>query len=98
MVNIGEWKVVKIGDVTAVGYVSNIINYSWIGDRVQLTKVGWLSNKGIEWWTPSIGTYEEGELRSADNLLNEYQDKTTLIDLALLTKDKQWFEELTRGK
>ncbi|MET1031465.1 hypothetical protein [Domibacillus tundrae] len=44
MLNIGEWKTVKIGDATAVGYVSNIISYSWHSERVELTKVGWLSS------------------------------------------------------
>ena len=98
MINIGEWKTVKIGDATAVGYVSNIISYSQHGEQVELTKVGWLSNEEIEWRKPSLGTYELTQLEPADHLINQYQDRSGLIDLALLTGDKQWFKELIRGK
>lgn len=92
---IGEWRTIKIGDATAIGYVSNINNYSWYGECVEFTKVGWVIGGAIEWRKPKQGIYESNRLNPAAALLDQYQDKTTLIDLALLTKDKQWFEELT---
>jgi hypothetical protein len=30
-------------------------------------------------------------------LLDDWQDKSVLIDLKLLTKDKEWFEEVDKG-
>lgn len=95
MVRIGEWKTVEIGSKTAIGYISNIINFSWIGEMVELTKVGWVSSSGIVWRKPSLGLYRVKQLEPADQLLDQYQDKSTLIDLALLTGDLQWFKELT---
>jgi hypothetical protein len=92
----GEWRTIKIGDVTAIGYISNIHSYSWYEECIEFTKVGWISGDTIEWRKPTQGIYEANRLNSAAELLNQYQDKTTLIDLALLTKDKQWFEELTK--
>lgn len=98
MLRIGEWKTVGIGSKTAIGYISNIINFSWHGERVELTKVGWLCDEGISWRAPSLGTYAVTQLEPADHLINQYQDKSTLIDLALLTGDRIWFAELTTGQ
>lgn len=98
MLRVGEWKTVKIGSETAIGYVSNIINFSWHGERVELTKVGYLASDGIRWRKPSLGTYAATQLEVADQLFEQYQDKAALIDLALLTGDKLWFAELTKGQ
>jgi IDEAL domain len=93
-VRMGEWKTVEVGSKTAIGYISNIITFSWIGEMFELTKVGWVSTSGIVWRKPSLGLYEMNQLEPADQLLDQYQDKSTLIDLALLTRDEQWFREL----
>ncbi|WP_046174930.1 IDEAL domain-containing protein [Domibacillus indicus] len=98
MLKMGEWKTIKIGDATAIGYISNINNYSCPGDCVEFTKVGWIIGGIIEWRRPTQGIYESNRLRSAVRLLDQYQDKTILIDLALATRDKQWFEQLTQKR
>ncbi|MCI2254128.1 IDEAL domain-containing protein [Domibacillus sp. PGB-M46] len=93
--NIGEWKMIEIGGSTAIGYVSSIKNHSWHKECVEFTKVGWITNNTIQWRKPTQGIYESSRFHSAAQLLDFYQDKTALIDLALLTRDKEWFDELT---
>ncbi|WP_156153601.1 hypothetical protein [Domibacillus robiginosus] len=44
-----------------------------------------------------MGMYEQRQPETADHLVDQYQDKTVLIDL-LITKEEQRFKELTRGK
>lgn len=92
---VGEWKTIEIGGSLAIGYVSDVNKYSWHGDCIEFTKVGWVTNNIIEWRRPMQGIYESSRFHSAGQLLDSYQDKTALINLALLTKDKQWFNDLT---
>ncbi|WP_050183733.1 IDEAL domain-containing protein [Domibacillus robiginosus] len=91
---IGEWKIAKIGDFTVIGYVSRISNHR---SQVELAIVGRIINNKMKWGTPTKLLFEEHRLEPLGTLLDDIQDKTTLIDLALATKDKKWFEELTGG-
>ncbi|WP_046181256.1 IDEAL domain-containing protein [Domibacillus tundrae] len=89
---IGAWKKVKIGDVTVIRYVSHI-GYS--GIQIEIVRVARLKNGEVKWTKPTRLLFEKHRLEPLGRLLDEKQDKTALIDLALLTKDKEWFEELT---
>ena len=91
---IGEWKIAKIGDVIVIGYVSCISNHR---GQIELAIVGRIINRKMKWGTPTKVLFKEHRLEPLGTLLDDIQDKTTLIDLALMTKDKKWFEELTGG-
>ncbi|MEM1504964.1 IDEAL domain-containing protein [Domibacillus sp. 8LH] len=91
---IGEWKKVKIGHVMVIGYVSRIGYYH---SQIELVIVGRIKNGIMQWGMPTRLLFEEHRLEPMGTLLDDIQDKTTLIDLALMTKDKEWFEELTEG-
>lgn len=95
MIRMGDWMKVQIGSVAAIGYVSNLINFSWHGERVELTKVALIVSGELEWKKPTITMYDKIQLEPADNVIDQYQDKSAMIDLALLTGDKIWFKELT---
>ncbi|MCP3763934.1 hypothetical protein NLX67_16315 [Domibacillus sp. A3M-37] len=98
MLRVGEWKTVKIGDMTAVGYVSNIVQSGFYGYRVELTKVIWIMDGKYLFKKPSPGIFTEEQLEPIGDFWDKQRDRETLVDLALLTGDKQWFEELTGGK
>ena len=98
LLNIGDWKTVKIGNMTAVGYVSNIINFSWHGERVELTKVVWMKDNKYLLKKPSPGIFTEEQLEPIGDFWDKHQDNSTLIDLALKTGDREWFKELTGEK
>lgn len=98
LLNIGDWKTVKIGSMTAVGYVSNIINFSWHGERVELTKVIWIKDNKYLLKKPSPGIFTEEQLEPIGDFWDKHQDNSTLIDLALKTGDREWFKELTGEK
>ncbi|OES45252.1 IDEAL domain-containing protein [Domibacillus iocasae] len=89
----GEWVSVAVGEDIVIGYITTITLY---GGQVEIKRVARIKDRKLKWLVPSRALFESYRLEPADSLLNEYQDKTALIDLALLTKDKQWFEELTR--
>ncbi|MCP3764180.1 IDEAL domain-containing protein [Domibacillus sp. A3M-37] len=91
----GEWKKVEIGDVTVIGYVSHIGYY---GIQIEIITVARIKNGELEWTTPTRALFKEHRLESLGTLLDDMQDKTALIDLALMTRDKKWFEELTGRK
>ncbi|WP_046174959.1 IDEAL domain-containing protein [Domibacillus indicus] len=91
---IGEWKIARIGDLTVIGYISRIGYY---GSQIELAVVGRIIKGKMMWGSPTSLLFEEHRLKPMGTLLDDIQDKTTLIDLALMTKDKKWFEELTGG-
>ena len=91
---IGEWKIAEIGDVTVIGYVSRIDYY---GTQIELAVVGRIIKGKMIWRAPTRLLFKEHRLEPIGTLLDDVQDKTMLIDLALMTKDKEWFEELTGG-
>jgi hypothetical protein len=91
----GEWVSVAVGEDVVIGYITTLALY---GDQVEIRRVARIKDGELKWIVPTRALFEAYRLEPADHLLNEYQYKTTLIDLALLTKDKQWFEELTGGK
>ncbi|MCM3790488.1 IDEAL domain-containing protein [Domibacillus indicus] len=91
---IGEWKKAEIGDLTVIGYVSRTGCYH---SQIELAIVGRIIKDELIWGTPTKLLFEEHRLKPIGTLLDDIQDKTALIDLALMTKDKEWFEELTGG-
>ncbi|MCM3790371.1 IDEAL domain-containing protein [Domibacillus indicus] len=93
---IGEWKRVKIGDVTVIGYISRIV---FSGSQIEITIVAIIKNDLLKWGRgmPRTLLFGKHRLEPIGTLLDDIQDKTALIDLALMTKDKDWFEELTEG-
>ncbi|WNS79425.1 IDEAL domain-containing protein [Domibacillus sp. DTU_2020_1001157_1_SI_ALB_TIR_016] len=91
---IGEWKKAKIGEVTVIGYVSRIDYYE---SQIEIAIVGRIKNGIMKWGTPTRLLFREHRLEPLGTLLDDIQDKTALIDLALMTKDRKWFEELTGG-
>ncbi|OES45830.1 hypothetical protein [Domibacillus iocasae] len=86
---------VAVGDDIVIGYITTITLY---GGQVEIKRVASVKDGELKWLVPTRALFESYRLQPADNLLNEYQDKTVLIDLALLTKNKECFEELTGGK
>ncbi|WP_050183955.1 IDEAL domain-containing protein [Domibacillus robiginosus] len=98
MLNIGDWKIVKIGSMTVVGYVSNTIHYSLHSERVELTKVVWIKDNQYLLKKPSPGIFTEEQLEPIGDFWDKHQDNSTLIDLALKTGDREWFKELTGEK
>ncbi|WP_046178838.1 IDEAL domain-containing protein [Domibacillus tundrae] len=99
MLRIGDWRKVKIGGcLEAIGYVSNIMQHGFHGEEVELTKVVYLIGGDPQLKQPTRGIYSPLQLEPADVEMDKLQDTSALIDLALITKDKQWFEELTGGK
>ncbi|MCP3763876.1 hypothetical protein NLX67_16005 [Domibacillus sp. A3M-37] len=98
MLRIGEWKKVKIGGcLEAIGYVSNIMQHGFHGQQVELTKVVYLIGGDPQMKKPTPGIYSPLELQPADHLIKQWQDRSSLIDLALLTGDREWFEELMQA-
>ncbi|WP_050180477.1 IDEAL domain-containing protein [Domibacillus robiginosus] len=93
----GDWVIADVNGKYSktVGYVTKV-GYS---DRhIQVKQIIQVTNNQWEWIKPKVRSYMPVQLVSAVELFNQYQDKTTLIDLALQTKDKKWFEELTGEK
>ncbi|WNS79634.1 hypothetical protein RRU94_19120 [Domibacillus sp. DTU_2020_1001157_1_SI_ALB_TIR_016] len=91
---IGEWKIAKIGDIIVIGYVSSIGYYD---NQIELAIVGRIIKGKMMWGSPTKLLFGEHRLKPIGTLLDDIQDKTALIDLALMTKDKEWFEGLTGG-
>lgn len=98
MLRIGEWRKVQIGSMTAIGYVSNMVQSGFYGYRVELTKVIWITHGKYLLKKPSPGIFTEEQLEPIGDFWDKLQDKSSLIDLALLTKDEKWFKELIGGK
>jgi hypothetical protein len=92
---VGEWINVAIGDYKAVGYVSHMECYS---SQIEIMKVARIKGDIIEWSKPTHGSYDAHRLKPIGTLLDHFQDKSTLINMSLDTKDKEWFEELTGKK
>ncbi|MEM1506136.1 IDEAL domain-containing protein [Domibacillus sp. 8LH] len=92
----GDWVIADVngGYSKTVGYVTKV---GYWGEYIQIMQVIRLTNNRWEWIKPKVSSYMSVQLVSAVELFDQYQDKTTLIDLALQTKDKKWFEELTEG-
>mgnify|MGYP001072011458 CR=1 FL=1 len=93
----GDWVIADVNreHSKTVGYVTKV-GYS---DRhIQITQIIQITNNQWEWIKPKVSSYLPTQLVSAVELFNQYQDKTMLIDLALQTKDKKWFKELTEEK
>ncbi|MCP3764070.1 IDEAL domain-containing protein [Domibacillus sp. A3M-37] len=99
MLRIGDWRKVKIGGcLEAIGYVSNIMQHGFHGEQVELIKVVYVIGGEPQIKDPLRDIYSPVELEPAGDFWDKLQDRSALIDLALLTKDEQWFEELTGGK
>ncbi|MCM3789452.1 hypothetical protein M3221_13685 [Domibacillus indicus] len=98
MLKVGEWRKVQIGGMTVIGYVSSIVQSGFQGYEIELTKVIRIKDGEFEFRTPVPGIFTEEQLEPIDDFWDKYQDKSALIDLALLTKDEQWFKELIGGK
>lgn len=90
---VGEWVNVASGDYKDVGYVSNIGCYS---GQIEIIKVARIRDGIIEWSKPKQKSYDAGLLKPIGTLLDQLQDKSALINMSLDTKDKEWFEELTK--
>lgn len=96
MIRIGEWKKVKVGGcLEAIGYVSNIIQYDLNDQQVELTKVIYLIGGEPQLKKPTPGVYTLSELEPADIEMELLQDQSIYIEMALITEDEKWFEELT---
>ena len=96
MVRVGDWMKVKIGSIYSIGYVSNIVNHALYGEMVEITKVIYIIGGKPQFKKPMLTDhFRAHELESVNDFWSKHQDKSALIDLALLTGDKQWFEELT---
>jgi hypothetical protein len=89
----GEWISVLVGNVIAIGYIKTIGFY---GGQIEIMRVSRITGGEVKWASPTRALFEADRLKPLGTLLDDWQDKSVLIDLALLMKDKQWFEELTR--
>lgn len=95
MIRIGEWKKVKIGGcLEAIGYVSNVMQHGFHGQQVELTKVVYLIGGDPQLKKPTPDIYSLFELEPADIEMELLQDQSIFIEMALMTGDEQWFEEL----
>lgn len=95
MLKVGEWRKVQIGGVKVIGYVSNIMQSGFQEYEIELTKVIRIKDGEFQFRTPVPGIFTEEQLEPIDDFWDKHQDKSALIDLALLTRDEQWFKELT---
>lgn len=93
---VGEWKKVHIGSyLEAIGYVSNIMQCGFHGQQVELTKVIYLVGGEPQLKKPTPGVYSLSELEPADIEMELLQDQSIYIEMALITGDEKWFEEMT---
>jgi uncharacterized protein YpiB (UPF0302 family) len=89
MVQVGDWVKVKLFGYYLVGFVE----YIW-DDTVQITKVLRVSDGELERISQRSGIYDVSQMEPLPSDL-KVEDLGALIDIALDTKDEQWFRELT---
>lgn len=91
----GEWVIVNVGGnyCRIIGYITHVGHW---GGCIQIMKIIRIINGKWQWLKPSTGSYSAEKIKSAEDFLEQHQDKSVLIDLALLTRDKQWFNQLTK--
>ncbi|MGG3452260.1 hypothetical protein [Domibacillus aminovorans] len=88
--NIGDWVFCKVGEETALGYITGLPHSN---GQVYVTRVAKRVNDTLVWMKPESRIYDQNKTAVIDNTLakEDYQD---LIDLAIKTGDRQWFFEL----
>lgn len=93
----GDWVIVEVGGsyCQIVGYITQAGQW---GGCIQIIKVIRIIKGNWHWLKPSTGSYNVEKIKPATTLLDQHQDKSALIDIALLTRDKQWFKQLTEKK
>jgi hypothetical protein len=89
----GEWISVVVEHVVVIGYIRKTEFY---GGQIEIMRVASITGGEVKWESPTKAFFKADHLQPLGTLLEDWQDKSVRIDLALLTKDKQWFEELTR--
>jgi hypothetical protein len=89
MVQVGDWVKVKRWGYHFVGFVE----YIW-KNSIQITNVLRIENGEMQKIGQQPGTYHHSQVEPLPSDLHA-DDIGTLIDIALDTKDEEWFRELT---
>lgn len=91
MVQVGDWVKVKMFGYYLVGFVE----YVW-ESSIQVTKVFRVENGKVQKVSQRQGTFD---IEKAEPLPSDIhpEDLNELINLALDTRDRQWFEKLWKG-
>ncbi|OAH53102.1 hypothetical protein AWH48_12150 [Domibacillus aminovorans] len=89
--NIGDWVFCKVGEETALGYITGL---PYSNGQIHVTRVAKRVEGTLIWMKPESRIYDQNKTAVLDNTLakEDYQD---LIDLAIMTADRQWFFELS---
>jgi uncharacterized protein YpiB (UPF0302 family) len=90
MVQVGDWVKVKRWGYHFVGFVECIWKNS-----IQITNVLRIENGEMQKIGQQPGTYHHSQVEPLQCDIHP-EDLRTMIDIALDTRDKEWFEELMR--
>jgi hypothetical protein len=90
-VNIGDW--VQLKNCPHAGYIGYITDHNPLRDSYQIKLSLDADGKPYEYYY-SITRFADNLIPLASDLHPD--DVHTLVDLALATKDKEWFAELVR--
>jgi len=97
-VQIGDWVLAGVG---RNWYLSYIDSYSADGETIHITRIA-KTTKGKPVWIDPVPATCHNSLVGTVGItipLEDYMEMHQLmVDIALQTKDKQWFEELMGGK
>jgi hypothetical protein len=89
MVQVGDWVKVKMWGYYLIGFVE----YVW-KESIQITKVFRVEDGKVQRISQRHGTYDPSQVEPLPCDIHP-DDIGTLIDIALDTKDEEWFRELT---
>jgi len=94
VIDVGDWVRVKSGGKYIFGYIAYISNNQ---KEAQIQKVYFIRKGKRFYYNPknNLGTFETYRLRKLEQKLYQ-EDLQILIDIALDTKDREWFLELTK--
>jgi hypothetical protein len=90
MVQVGDWVRVRRWGYYMIGFVE----YIW-KNSIQITNVLRIENGEMQKIGQQPGTYDPSQVEPLPCDIHP-DDIGTLIDIALDTRDKEWFEELMR--
>jgi len=95
---VGDW---VLAGVSRNWYLSYIDSFSIDGETIHITRVAKSMNGKPGWIDPVPATCHKSLIGEVEITIRpeDYMEMHQLmIDMALQTKDKQWFEELMGGK